>query len=489
MSTSLNPNLSSDTPQEISGATGTSNPVEGHPVKLGRPKTVAAPTEQRASMPDTSLVSRATTAIIEKSKSVGFFQALWNYISNSSTKSLNQARLNVAAKDYLKANPKKINSLLRNIAANILSQDPRIVQAFTVALKEVDPEKFEDFSAAVKGPVDTVLTKGAQTSSDITSNNIKYAVDLLDKLGSVIEFSQPAFALHSLAQKLSTEQMTPDLIAFCKDFPDQAQALSKRQDLRQISFKGTDCDDGLILMYNDQNYKSEILNLITPELFEGEETIRDAKIKSFTANSAVGDNFFYKDGVNRGNIPHISLPNGVEILSNFGYANSEYCKKMGKPYDRAEYLKYMLDQFKKAYESTDEAIRAFKVFVQNFTGTKNTLGPILGRISRLKEIDGHPVKQGWFAISNFVLENCQLQSRMRMDEGFNIGVNITFCAFEKQSIESFNAKTKSSFPKDTIFVVTISSHIPAMINETMDQRGQQGKQTTTFEILESRGSN
>jgi hypothetical protein len=81
------------------GSSTTSNPVGGHPVKLG-PTPLDPEIRPRNSIPKRSLVSRATTAIIEKSKSIGFLRAFRDYISNSSSKSWNQARLNLAAKDY-----------------------------------------------------------------------------------------------------------------------------------------------------------------------------------------------------------------------------------------------------------------------------------------------------------------------------------------------------------------------------------------------------
>ncbi|MDR2603086.1 MAG: hypothetical protein LBC11_00795 [Puniceicoccales bacterium] len=478
------------------GSSTTSNPVGEHPVKLGRPKTVAAPSEQRASMPDTSLVSRATTAIIKKSKSVGFLSAFWDYISNSSSKSWNQARLNVAAKDYLKANPKKINGLSQRIVANILSQDPRIVQAFAVALKEVDQKKFNSFHAAIKNSIDAVLTKW-----NITSDETKQIVNLVGELNSMIEFSQPALALRSLVQRLPADQITLDLVAFCKDFPDQAQALAGRQDLQRESFQGTDCNSGLLVAYDDSRYNPKILDIIIPELFEGNE--QDDQIESFLKSPAVKNNIFFVDGIQRCDMPHISLPNGVEILSNFGDANSEYCKKMGKPYNQAKYLKHMLDQFKKAYGSMDEAIKAFKVFMQNFTGSGNTLVGLIEKLisdkavlpeleAGLSELD--LIRKAFFM--NTVFTYNRSQSMMRMDESFNINFNVTACT-SGESIKSINSshamkESEFLFPEDTIFGITVSSHIPAVRNDTMDQRGQQGQQTTTFGVidsLENRGSN
>ncbi|MDR0715544.1 MAG: hypothetical protein LBF25_02065 [Puniceicoccales bacterium] len=423
----------------------------------------------------------------------------------------------------LKTNPGKVDGILRGIIEDPSSQDPQIVHAFITALKEVDPRKFENFCAAVKGEIDAVLTEGAKEKSAITSGDKQYAADLVGKLKSVIEFSQPALALHSLVQKFSADQVKPELIAFCNDFPgvvqrlpaeqitlelitfcksltpewktfynnfpEQARALAERKDLKRASFQGTDHSNGLTLTYNDSCHKPKILSLINPGLFEGKD--RDDQIESFLEDPAVTYNFFYMDGIRRREIPHISLPNGVEILSNFGGENSEYCKKTEKPYDQVEYLKYMLDQFKAAYGNTDEAVKAFKVLVQNFTGSGNTLGVCLSTLTLNETIlpGFDSLYKNCLICAAFMRKRAQ--PMMQMDKDFNIDLNITACMFGegiRQFNEQYESQINALLPEATIFGITISSHIPAVINETMDQRGQQGKQTTTFGTIESFGN-
>ncbi|MDR2432554.1 MAG: hypothetical protein LBD34_02260 [Puniceicoccales bacterium] len=421
--------------------------VGEHPVAPGSLDSAAEiekATKQQEDMPSMSLVAR--TSVIEvignESKDIGFFRTILNYISNSSTKSLNQARLNLAAQDYLKDHLNEVDGILREIASNPSSKDPKIVCAFAGALKEIDLSKPE------------------------------------------IQFTQSAYVLHSLAQKLPTDQITPDLIAFCNDFPEQAQALAGRQNLKRTSFRGINCNDGLLLMYGDKCYNPAILDLINPELFEGDD--QDTRIKSFLANQTVTSNYFCKDGIDRYDFPHIILPNGVEILSIFGRNNSEYCKSTGKPFSRDEYLKYILGQFKEAYGSTDEAVKAFRVFVQNFTGSGNTLGGIVIKLVNGDGAASRKVDQeNRFKLMCEILNNHRSQPTMRMDKGFNIDLNITACIPDKESIQKFNEINSFSFDKNTISGIAISSHIPAVINETMDQRGQQGKQTTTLGTIES----
>ncbi|MDR1233146.1 MAG: hypothetical protein LBJ75_02720 [Puniceicoccales bacterium] len=445
----LNPNLGAL--QGTEGAPGTPNLGGTHAVKPGETllsPEMAAAAEPRSSMPNTDLVARSTIVLVEKSQSMGvggFFRALWNFISNSSTKSMDQARLNVVVKDYLQSNPGEVDGISQEIAANASSQDPKIVQAFVSALKGVNPKE------------------------------------------SVIEFSQSALALRSLAQKLPADQITPDLMTFCNNFPEQAQALAERQDLSWGLSQATCDKNGMLPMCKHNEYKPEILNLINAELFEGEG--QDARIESFMADPAVASNLFFKDGVKRNDMPHISLPNGVEISSNFGNVNSEYCKNTGGTFDQAEYLKYILGQFKEAYGDTGEAAKAFKVFVQNFTGTGNTFA-IRNQIMGQKMAETNNLNKALFydGLVSHSVESHRSQSTIRMDEGFNMEVNITACMSDKGSIQQLNKKTNSSFNEDTIFGITISTHIPAVISDSMDQRGQEGKQTTNFGIIESFGN-
>ncbi|MDR1457461.1 MAG: hypothetical protein LBI47_01245 [Puniceicoccales bacterium] len=487
--------------------TETPNSIKAYFAKQNPPGMAAA--EPQSSMPTKLLGDR-----IGKDIGIGgFFRALWNYISNSSTKSLDQAKLNVAAKDYLKNNSGEVDNILREITANRSPQDPHIVHAFITALKEIDQEKFDGLCAAAKGFVDGVLTEGAQTSSGITPANIKHAVDLVDRLKSVIKFSPSALALHSLAQKLPVDQIeaqitpelitfcndfprlaqklpaeriTPELITFCNDCPEQARTLAERQDFHQKSFRGTNDDEGMLLVCNDSGYKPGILGLIDQGLFEGDR--RDTRIESFLKDQAVTNNLFCKDGIQRYEMPHITLPNGVEILSNIGRSDSEYCKSTSGSYDQAAYLKYMLDQFKTAYGSTDEAIKAFKVFVQNFTGTGNTWVGVLTRPPADEAVfPGIDIQKKASLIGGTLAKN-RIRSTMRMDADFNITFNATVCVSNEEGIQRINKTTKSSFPKDTICGITISSYIPAVINDTMDQCGQEGRQTTTFEIIGSLGS-
>jgi hypothetical protein len=426
----------------------TPSTFEGYNITPNSGSLAKAAAESQSNMPVTDLDVRTIKVIEDKSKDMGFFRAFWNYISNSSTKSMDQARLNLAAQDYLKANPKEIDGILREFTTNPSSQDPKIVHAFAAALKKIDLGKLND-----------------------------------------LLFLQSAFALHSLAQKFPANQITSELIAFCNNFPKQARALAERQDLGLTSFQGTDCTNGLTLMYDDSSYKPEILNFINSGLFEGED--RDTQIKSFIKNQFVKGNFFFKDGIDRCEIPHIILPGEIEILSNVGGNDSEYCKKEGKTYDRAEYLKYVLDEFKKAYGSMDEAVKAFKVFVQNFTGSLNTFAKIREQIYiKMREKIGRNDALAIVGLTDYTLQSHQFQPMMWMDKDFNIRLNITACIFGRGTQE-FNERHKAlpnfRFHKDTIFGIAISSHIPAAISDTMDQREQHGRQTTTFGVIESFG--
>ncbi|MDR1173679.1 MAG: hypothetical protein LBK24_02705, partial [Puniceicoccales bacterium] len=375
------------------------------------------------------------------------------------------------------------------------SQDPKIVQAFAEALKEIDSGKFEGFCSAVKDSVDIVLTEETQTPSDTMQDKIKHIAGLIGELGSMIEFSPSALALHSLAQKLPTDRITPDLIGFCNDFPEQAQALAERQDLQRTSFQATNYDDGMVIVCCDSHYKPEILNLIDAGLFEGEG--REARIESFLKDTVVTDNQFFKD-LHRGGVPHATLPNGVEILSNFGEKEdlvygrerSEYREMTGKPFDKAEYLKYILDKFKEAYGNTDEAAKAFKVFVQNFSGSGNTVGNIMDRLAKEETTCPGDYFQR-LAVVNEMFRCCLQQPTMRMDKNFNITLNINAC-LSGEKVNEINQHLveggDETINENIMIGATVSTYIPAVISDSMDQRGQHGKQTTTFGVIASFGN-
>jgi hypothetical protein len=72
-------------------------------------------------------------------------------------------------------------------------------------------------------------------------------------------------------------------------------------------------NSGLTLAHKNSNHNSKILNHITPNLFE-EGPNRDAAIKHFLASTEFRNNYVFKDGIQRCQIPHITLPGREEIF-------------------------------------------------------------------------------------------------------------------------------------------------------------------------------
>jgi hypothetical protein len=438
-------------------------------------------------------LSKRTAQVLKNSKSLGFvgwFRAIFDYIFNSSTKSWDQARINVAAKDYLKVNPKEAEQISQEVPEDILRVDTRVAQAFVGALKECRPDSFKTFCSGVIKQIDFLIERGSKEPDGVSQDEIKNAATLVGKLALVLpagqNFSPSALALHALVQKFPDNGITPNLIVLCKNFPEEALALAKGQDFQMTQFTATnDKDGGLLLMYNARSYKPEILDLITPNLFE-EGPDRDAAIGKLLASKEFQSNLVCGDGIQRQDIPHITLPNGVKILSNRGESNSEYCEEMGKPYDQAKYLKYMLDKFKAAYGTTDEAIKAFKVFVQNFTGSGNTLEAIATKIYNNMPENSQLMMRAMNLLGAFRGQENYVHAT-QMDKDFGIRLNIIVCASKEGEIETLNQRTISGprLSKGDMFAITISSYIPAARNATMDQRGQRGAQTTHFTMMHS----
>jgi hypothetical protein len=434
--------------------------------------------------------TQVATQVLKRSESLGFmglFRAVLDRIFNSSTKSWDQARINVAAKDYLEANPNDAEQISQAMAEGILRMDLRVAQAFVGALMECRLDSFKTFYSKVMDQINEVIDQGSKEPASVSQDKIKNAATLVDLVTPFLTEGQqipsPALALCALVQKFPGNEITPDLIALCKNFPDEALALAKRQDCKITTFTATnDKDDGLLLMYMDRGYNPEIFDFITQDLFE-EGPDRDAAIQNFLASAEFKSNLVFKDGIQRQGIPHITLPNGKEILSNRGSENSEYCRGTEKPYDQAEYLKYMLDKFKAAYGTTDEAIKAFKVFVQNFTSCGNTLGAIGEKIVHSGAENVLLAIRAMILLDTFLGKENYVHA-MQMDKDFGIRLNITVCTSKEEEIETFNQPIPQyRIRKDDMLALTVSSYIPAVINDTMDQRGQEGTQTTHYSLM------
>jgi hypothetical protein len=416
----------------------------------------------------------------------GFWRTLINCILHLT--SWSQTKLELAVKTALKKDESDshIGEISHFMAENIDWLDPKIIAAYTEALKGT--QAAEDFRNQVEAYAREKLSSSSMVHDSIvtTATNASYVTDALsDKDTS----TSNACGLPSLVQKIHTENPAMTLVplaTFMDRCPEDAQRLASKNNISYMAQTATDVTNGMVLACMDPNFKLEILNLIDEGLFEGAQD-RARNIENFLKNDAVTANLFYTDGIQRYEIPHIVLPNGVEILTNYAenneFCRSKFCKTIdangNKKYDQAEYLAYMLDRFEEAYGKED-AIRAFKVFVQNFIGSGNTLGSILLAIHGV-----HPTLAPWLG----TMVPHEMRQGMGMDKDFNITMNMTRIMRTKaETIEKLHSNMKKAgydipeITENSTLAVTINSTIPAKHNNTMNQ-GKDGEQQTDWALI------
>jgi hypothetical protein len=166
------------------------------------------------------------------------------------------------------------------------------------------------------------------------------------------------------------------------------------------------------------------------------------------------------------------------------------------------YIKYILNQFKKAYG--DRALQAFYVYMQNFTGSGNTSHGLvaLGSIIQVQENSSN------FTIaSNGINSYGERYVTMTMDENFNVTYHVVADITPKRykellldderrnnnQLELIDIKDPNllfDLNENGVAVVVIHSYIPAAYNpngtnwyEQYDQRPNKGKQETNMSII------
>jgi hypothetical protein len=335
-----------------------------------------------------SEVPATLSAMAKKAPTVfwGFWRTLINCIRHFT--SWNQTKLELTLKDALKEkNDGQIDELSCFMAENIDRLDPRITAAYAGVLEETQTRAAEYFRSQVE-----TCAREKLSSPTIDHNSILLTATNANRvMDAFASGDAPALDIQaplSLVQKIHAENPETTLVpldTFISQCPEYAQRLASKENISYMAQTATDDTNGMILACAGSGFNNGILDLIDEGLFEGAQN-RAQNIGNFLKNAAVTSNLFYTDGINRHEIPHIILPNGVEILTNYipetnsvdaKFCESNFCKTTdangNKKYDHVEYLSYMLDRFEEAY-GREDAIRAFKVFVQNFTGSGNTLG-------------------------------------------------------------------------------------------------------------------
>ncbi|MDR0679933.1 MAG: hypothetical protein LBF42_02765 [Puniceicoccales bacterium] len=218
--------------------------------------------------------------------------------------------------------------------------------------------------------------------------------------------------------------------------------------------------------------------------------------------------YFIKDGINRREIPDMNLPRKVKVVGNMnGIPDIPDVLKKTEDGDQNKkmYIKYILNQFKKAYG--DRALQAFYVYMQNFTGSGNTSHGLaaIQNITRVQENSSDLT-----IASNGINSYGERYVTMTMDENFNVTYHVVEDITPKEYKELLlnderrnnNNQLKLIDIKDPnllfdlsengVAVVVIHSYIPAAHNpdganlyDQYDQRPNKGKQETNMSIIVS----
>jgi inhibitor of KinA sporulation pathway (predicted exonuclease) len=293
--------------------------------------------------------------------------------------------------------------------------------------------------------------------------------------------------LKQFAEKYPNIEVTPAIISTVSIRPDLADTLvANGVDFSyETSSNGTD-RYGFTQSYGDSGYTGFV-----------HEEVRNCVNEWFTKDSSeaakallgMGKTFFFVDGINRGGIPDICLPNGVRIVGNtFDVEFVRFFKELGiergstTEDSRAIYLEYIIDQFKEAYG--DKARDAFYVYLQNYTGSGNlfTGAPFVPMKANYSSNDFGPS-----------VSNASRDVAMTMDEDFNATYDIVYDMSD--SITKLLSQNRYSLPpwynENTTMVVSAHGYIPAVRNlgsDPLDQRGQRSKQETNVSFIVSHGT-
>jgi hypothetical protein len=346
-------------------------------------------------------------------------------------------------------------------------------------------------------------------------------------------------AYENFAKAFPDRKMTPAEVTLIKQRPDLAAKVIQNGRMNDVSRQFfTQNDSGtigasenpLILALNcnlgDFDDKRRLFcNAINENLFSEDDPTQDAAVDALLAQDW---HFFIKDGLNRLEIPNMTLPGEISVSGNGKCGHNPHIKGYfqeiyGDPiveretgrkvkfykgdrecvYDKKEYLKYLLGKFKKAYG--DKALQAFYVYMQNFTGSGNTSHGA----AAFMVIVGENLSN-LYAVINGTNLHGERHVTMTMDENFNATYDIIFDIMPetyKELLRNDERRKNTSglegidmndphlifnFDANEVVVVAIHSYIPAAHNtdgadlyEQYDQRPNRGKQETNMSIIVS----
>jgi hypothetical protein len=351
--------------------------------------------------------------------------------------------------------------------------------------------------------------------------NVLMTEELVD-LSLDHKYGDAFVAVHQFAEGCPNVRMSAELVKLCKENPDAFKNLqqfakvnsnvkitpavvtlfAKEPDItKKIASMGTvdyayECfaeqrgeETNMILSYETPAHKHDVVRPAVDALFADGE-VNDARIAEFMRyGDALG--YFFKDGL-RCEIPAMVLPNDVRVVSKKdrgSFYEAIGKKDSGGEYQfQKDYLEYLVGQFKKAYGKN--AKNAFYVYMQNFTGSGNSMSCIALLANRCNVPDLDSIGVG-------SLTQCaDRRITVTMDENFNATYDVVFdMSWRKEHADYIKqCRSNGTYPQwydeNAVMVTTVRAYIPAAHNsdasDPYDQRGQNGRQETHTSVIVSR---
>ncbi|MDR3274267.1 MAG: hypothetical protein LBS87_02985 [Puniceicoccales bacterium] len=394
-----------------------------------------------------------------------FLKALLNFFRDLLER-WDQAQSGSADADLLRKYLDKMDGISDASFQNICQSDQGTVESFTGAVK--------DF-----------LVQNGRSLDQAT-------VDACKKVMKKIEEAEEVQLNAQFIAGTPDGQKAPADAVLSKRRPDMADKIKRNGKIDLSQRKSFENADGLPPAYLDSGYDHDKLcEVVTEALFSDNQTEQDEAVDKLLNNLPA--HCFVKDGIGRCEVPDMQLPNGIQVISNRG-GGKRFREETGgneKKYDGKEYTKYILNQFREAYG--DKALPAFLVYMQNFTGSGNSL-TCFGLIPRSYMADDPN-------LCTFVINLVSAAGRdvkMEMDGNFNATYEMVFDMTTESCREAVAELVSTSVPpgydENSSIVAAVKSSIPAAHNpdgksvyEKYDQRGQRGKQKTHMTFLASFG--
>jgi hypothetical protein len=374
-----------------------------------------------------------------------------------------QAQSGSADADLLRKYLDKMDGISDASFQNICQSDPQIVKSFTRAV--------EDFISQNQGSPNQGI------------------VDACKKVMKRIEAAEEVQLNAQFIAGTPDRRKAPADVVLSKRRPDMADKIKRNGKIDRSQRKLFENDDGLTPAYLIGRYNhNKLCEAVTEDLFSTDQERQDGAVDKLLNDLPA--HCFVNDGIDRCAVPDMQLPNNVQVISNKDEGRG-YCEATGggeKKYDRKEYTKYILNQFREAYG--ESALPAFLVYMQNFTGTGNS-------VTCFGLLQTSFIDCGLNQFIGQLTYGAGRDVKVKMDENFNATYEMVFDMTTESCREAVAELVSTSVPpgynkNSSIVVAVIKSYIPAAHNpnggdvyERYDQRRQNGRQETHMTFLAS----